>query len=433
MIKEVEELIKIVGKGNLLEAVFIRCGSFQHADLGRHIIDHRNHLDLSSFIRKAEEPLDRYFNLMFSLQGLFLIHTQAYKILAENDQLSTQEVIDKIYAAVSNNMLGQQLNEIINHEQPTEDEKKFKLLNILANPKGNTLFNNESDFEEQVLKSVKGLLKINYADKFDKEFSLCKEVISHYYSIHNIKTDKDIALLFSSYGIFSVHRSHQDILPLNQYINEKAQKINTSACYNYIIQLTQVIRQIELPHQNGFTTYRLDNKGIGDLTREFNTSAIYANEGNQGFSHPKSIKSTLKKLLKNQNSDGFSDEFEKRVTDPQNIYYQNPHQEHKEEKNTKYKNTACWVILGAATLSLVVCIVDYLFMKQKLLQPFKGILPQDNFTNLAIAALLTIIIVYAVFQLLNSQQKPPELPSSMVNEINEVASGSVVNTTHYVN
>lgn len=88
MIKEIEELIKIVGKGNLLEAIFIRKGSFQHADLDR-CIDYRNHFGLSAFIRKKDELLDKYFNLKFSLQGLFLIYTQAYSILIENTQLSS--------------------------------------------------------------------------------------------------------------------------------------------------------------------------------------------------------------------------------------------------------------------------------------------------------------------------------------------------------
>ncbi|UIP91203.1 hypothetical protein IYZ83_003370 [Wolbachia pipientis] len=84
MVKEVEKLIIIVGKGNLLEAVFIREGSFQHANLHK-CMDHRNHIGLSKFINKEEqEPLDKYFNLKFSLQGLFLIYVQAYRVLAEN-------------------------------------------------------------------------------------------------------------------------------------------------------------------------------------------------------------------------------------------------------------------------------------------------------------------------------------------------------------
>ncbi|WMT84173.1 hypothetical protein NMD99_06015 [Wolbachia endosymbiont of Listronotus oregonensis] len=52
MVKEVEELIKIVGKGNLLETLFIFLGGFQHADLDRSM-DCRNHFGLSAFIKKG--------------------------------------------------------------------------------------------------------------------------------------------------------------------------------------------------------------------------------------------------------------------------------------------------------------------------------------------------------------------------------------------
>jgi hypothetical protein len=93
-------------------------------------------------------------------------------------------------------------------------------------------------------------------------------------------------------------------------------------------------------------------------------------------------------------------------------------------KEAKYKNIACKIILGTIALSLGVCVVDYFFMEQKLLQPVKDILPQDNFTKLAIAAVLTIITVYAVFQLFKSQKEPPALPSSTINGI---ANGSVAN------
>lgn len=115
MVKEVEELIKIVGKGNLLEALFIRLGSFQHANLACSI-DHRNHFGLSEFIGKEKEPLDEHFNLRFSLQGLFLIYTQAHKVLIENAQLNTQGVIDKIYISISKDELGKQLSSIISGE-----------------------------------------------------------------------------------------------------------------------------------------------------------------------------------------------------------------------------------------------------------------------------------------------------------------------------
>lgn len=87
-----------------------------------------------------------------------------------------------------------------------------------------------------------------------------------------------------------------------------------------------------------------------------------------------------------------------------------------------YKNTACWVILGTAAFSLAVCIVDYFFKEQKLLEPIKSVLPQDNFAKLAIAAVLTIIIVYAMFQLFKLQQDPP---FSTVNEIDGIANGNI--------
>ncbi len=112
MIKEIEELIKIVGKGNLLETLFIFLGSFQHADLGR-FMDHRNHFGLSEFIRKKEEPLDKYFNLKFSLQGLFLIYAQAYRILSENNNLNTKDVIDKIYEVIKGSELNEYINEVV--------------------------------------------------------------------------------------------------------------------------------------------------------------------------------------------------------------------------------------------------------------------------------------------------------------------------------
>ncbi|EEH12491.1 hypothetical protein WUni_001290 [Wolbachia endosymbiont of Muscidifurax uniraptor] len=53
--------------------------------------------------------------------------------------------------SVSKGELEEQLSSIISGEQSTEDQKKLKLLNILANPKGKTLFNNNNDFEKQVL------------------------------------------------------------------------------------------------------------------------------------------------------------------------------------------------------------------------------------------------------------------------------------------
>lgn len=429
MVKEIEELIKIVGKGNLLEAAFIRLGSFQHADL-HHCMDCRNHIGLSEFINKKEqEPLDKYFNLKFSLQGLFLIYVQAYRVLAENAQFNTQEVIDKIYAAVESKKIPtlcdtskKLLREIVDQVGLTEDQKKLKLFNILANPKGEALFNNNDDFEKQVLNNVKKLLKISYSNEFDKEFSLCKEVISHYYSIHNIKVDKDIALLFSSYGIFSTCTKNRDILPLNQYINEKAKAINTPLYYDYIQKLLQVLQEIELPHRNGFTKYTLNYRDISALEETFTAQR---EQHSQDFLYPKNIKRTLEQLLKNQNSD----EFEQLVTSPENIYYSVQQEENKCRPNfilskKNHKNTVCKLILGMFVLSVGLYVADYFLMEQKLFNPIKGVLPQDNFANLVIAAVLTIVIVYVLFQLLKSPQEPPH---SAVNGaiINDLTNGPI--------
>ncbi|WP_457923635.1 WD1261 family protein [Wolbachia endosymbiont of Muscidifurax uniraptor] len=403
MVKEVEELIKIVGKGNLLEALFIRWGSYQHAGLKWR--DHRNHFGLPEFIGKEKEPLDKYFNLKFSLQGLFLIYAQAYRILIENVQLNTQEVIDKIYMSVSKGELEEQLSSIISGEQSTEDQKKLKLLNILANPKGKTLFNNNNDFEKQVLNNVKKLLKINYANEFDKEFSLCKEVIDHYYSIHNIKVDKDIALLFSSYGIFSIHTKDndiskdKDILSLNQYINEKAKMINTPLYFDYIVRLSQMLSKIELLSRDGTIKYTADCENMDWQEEELKMNGLIC---------PINTKNTLEQLLKNQNSD----EFEQLITSPENIYYSVLPEENEyrpdlivsKKKEKDHKNTVCKLILGMFVLSVGLYVADYFFMEQKLFNSIKNVLPQDNLTNLIVGAVLTIVIVYALFQL---SQKPP--------------------------
>ncbi|MGL9726201.1 MAG: WD1261 family protein [Wolbachia sp.] len=408
MVKEVEKLIKIVGKDNLLEALFIREGSFQHANL-HNCIDHRNHIDLSEFINKKEqEPLDKYFNLKFSLQGLFLIYVQTYRVFVKNAHLNTQEVIDKIYAAVESgkttttyNALGELLREIVDQAKLTEDQKKLKLLNILANPKDEILFNNNNDFGKQVLNNVKKLLKINYANEFDKEFNLCKEVINHYYSIHSIKVDKDIALLFSSYGIFFIHTESKDILPLNQYINERAKAINTPLYYNYTIELLKVLRKIELPHRNGFTKYTLNYQSISELNETFDVLITESNLYNQDFLCPKNIKDILEQLLKNQNSD----EFEQLVTNPENVYYSVV------QKEKDHKNMFCKLALDMFMLSVGLCAADYFLMEQKL---FNSMNPQ---TNLIIAAVLTIVVIYALFQLLKSLQEPPlSIINGMTNE-----------------
>ncbi|UIP91204.1 hypothetical protein IYZ83_003375 [Wolbachia pipientis] len=294
------------------------------------------------------------------------------------------------------------LEEIVDQVELTEDQKKLKLLSILANPKGETLFNNTNDFEKQVLNNVKKLLKINYANEFDKEFSLCKEVINHYYSIHDIKVDKDIALLFSSYSIFSICTGNGDILSLNQYINEKARVINTPLYYSYILKLINVLRKIELPHRNGFTKYTLNYQGISELDKTFDAIITESKECDQKFLYPKNIKCTLEQLLKNQNSD----EFEQLVISPENIHYSVPQEKNEcrpnfilnKKQDKDYRNMFCKLALGMFVLSAGLYAADYFFMEQKL---FNSMNPQ---TNLIIAAVLTIVVIYALFQLL---QDPP--------------------------
>lgn len=62
-------------------------------------------------------------------------------------------------------------------------------------------------------------------------------------------------------------------------------------------------------------------------------------------------------------------------------------------------------------LSVGLYVADYFLMEQKLFNSMKNILPQ---TNLIIAAVLAIVVVYALFQLLKSPQEPP---LSTVNEM----------------
>ncbi|WP_353284723.1 hypothetical protein [Wolbachia endosymbiont (group A) of Lasioglossum fulvicorne] len=130
-----------------------------------------------------------------------------------------------------------------------------------------------------------------------------------------------------------------------------------------------------------------------------------------GLICPINTKNTLEQLLKNQNSD----EFEQLVTSPDNIYYSVLQEENEcrpnliisKKKEKDHKNIICKLILGMFVLSVGLYVADYFLMEQKLFNPIKGVLPQDNFANLVIAAVLTIVIVYALFQLLKPPQEPP--------------------------
>ncbi|TVS91467.1 hypothetical protein COM43_001475 [Wolbachia pipientis] len=394
MVKEVEELIKIVGKGNLLEALFIFLGGFQHANLtGK--IDHRNHIGLSSFVRKKEESLDKYFNLQFSLQGLFLIYTQAYKILSGSNNLSTQDIIDEIYKVIKESELGKDIHEVV-------DGRKLDLLNVLANPKRESIFKAVEDFENKVLIDVRRLLsEENALNEYDREFTLNQCIIDFYYSIHNIKVDKDIALFFS------LGSHYKKLSSSNKTVKREVSEIcEDPLIESYIMLLASSLQRIELSSRDGTIEYTIDYEDVDRQERALKMD---------GLRYPKNTKNTLEQLLKNQNSD----EFEQLVTSPKNIYYSVPQEENKCRPNfivskKNHKNTFCKLILGVFVLSVGLYVADYFLMEQKLFNPMKGVLPQDNFVNLVIAAVLTIVIVYALFQLLKSPQEPP---LSTVNEM----------------
>lgn len=402
MIKEVEELIKIVGKGNLLEALFIFLGNFQHADLDRSM-DHRNHIGLSAFIQKQDEQLDYYFNLKFSLQGLFLIYTQAYKILSGSNNLSTQDIIDEIYKVIKESELGKDIHEIV-------DGRKLDLLNVLANPKRESIFKTVEDFENKVLIDVRKLLsEENALNKYDREFTLSKCIIDFYYSIHqDIKVERDVVLLFSIFGHYhKLSEHHKESIK-----KESLSIIDNVVVSRYIMALIGLLQSINLKDQNRATKYTLDCEKIGSLNRTFNilSSAGY---NNQGFLCLKRAGPTLKQLLKEQNSN----KFEERIIN--NTHYSAPQEENKCRPNfilskKNHKNTVCKLILGMFVLSVGLYVADYFLMEQKLFNPIKGVLPQDNFANLVIGAVLTIVVVYVLFQLLKSPQEPPH---SAVNDV----------------
>ncbi|MGX9891801.1 WD1261 family protein [Wolbachia endosymbiont of Protocalliphora sialia] len=408
MVKEIEELIKIVGKGNLLEALFIFLGNFQHANL-HHCMDYRNHIGLSEFINKKEqEPLDKYFNLKFSLQGLFLIYTQAYKILSGSNNPSTQDIIDEIYKVIKESELGKDIHEIV-------DGRKLDLLNALANPKRESIFKTVEDFESKVLISVRKLLsEENALNEYDREFALNKCIIDLYYSIHqDIKVDSGVVLLFSILGNY--HK-------LSEYHKESIKKENLPIIDNmvvltYIVNLAVLLQSINLKDQNRAIKYTLDCGKIGTLNRTFNISAS-ARYNDQGFLFLKRVGPILKQLLKEQNSN----KFEERIIN--NTHYSAPQEENECRPNfilskQNHKNTFCKLILGMFVLSVGLYVADYFLMEQKLFNPIKGVLPQDNFANLVIAAMLTIVIVYALSQLLKPPQEPPlsTVDGAIINDL----------------
>lgn len=231
MVKKVEELIKIVGKGNLLEALFICMGSFQH-DGARDdcSIDRRNHLGISIFAKKSrEEHLDHYLNLKFSLQGLLLIYNKAYVLLSKDRELSVKEVIDEIYKVVKKSELKKDLGEMA-------DDKKLDTFNTLINPRGEKVLKTEKDFEDQIIKDVKDVLETSNI----KDPDLYNKVIDYYYSIHEINVNKNITLLFSSAKMFQHLFSTE---------NDQTVSIDPYSCM-YFYVLAGMLSVIE-PGKNG--------------------------------------------------------------------------------------------------------------------------------------------------------------------------------------
>ncbi len=128
---ELSNIIQIIGRGNLLEAIYIYIGGFQHALLKDEegFVDWRNFINIHELLNKEyKEPLDRYLNLQLSLQGLFLIYTKVYLILQKEKYLDTEKVIQKIYEVFicSDNHLAKRIAESLEKvilSQMSEDEK----------------------------------------------------------------------------------------------------------------------------------------------------------------------------------------------------------------------------------------------------------------------------------------------------------------------
>lgn len=214
-----EQLIGIFGKENLLEAIFIFLGGFQnmisHNNHNPEYVDHRNFFNLYEFITKTkEQPLDQYFKLKLSLQGLCLIYEKAYKILNHHNNLNAQEVIDKIYIIAA---MDQELKKVVSIVEK-ENDAPIKLLNMIINPRGEPPFNNSDDFKKKVLKNIRSFIgetestnhldgTTNYealecSDKTEKEkkqyyktaIPLYEILIELYCQINSVKVDTNIIL-----------------------------------------------------------------------------------------------------------------------------------------------------------------------------------------------------------------------------------------------
>ncbi|WP_253300178.1 hypothetical protein [Wolbachia endosymbiont of Chironomus riparius] len=264
------------------------------------------------------------------------------------------------------------------------------------------MFNINKDFEDNVLIEVKKLLNANATlNKYDEEFALIRVVVNYFHSIHKIKIDKDITLLFS------IGNDYKELSLSNKTIKKEIMIIRESPLLNqYITSLTKIIQLcIEIKNENGVKKYVAEYKEIGLLKIQFDHFIEESKKYNDNFIYPKNIKNTVTKLLKNQDSDNF----ENMMVNPENINYLAPQkgnnclQDFNKKVREKYINIGCKFIVSAFVLSIGLCTIDYLLMEQKLLSPIKNILPQDNITNLVIVAVFVIIMVAAVSELCKPQ------------------------------
>ncbi|WCR53634.1 MAG: hypothetical protein PG981_000656 [Wolbachia endosymbiont of Ctenocephalides orientis wCori] len=287
----------------------------------------------------------------------------------------------------------------------------------MGNPKGEPIFTTEEDFEGKILTSIRKMVN-KEKDESHREFTLNKYVVDCYYSIQKgIKVDKHTALLFSIGSNYKKLSKSYKILIKKEYLPI----IDNPIIIEYVSYLAKLLQKISLKNIGNVIKYTFDLKDIDDFNSSINGLREDREENNLGFLYPKNLKSTLECLLEEQDSK----KFEKIVTNPENVHYL-PYKKidlnifDNNKKREEYKNTVCKLILCVFMLSVMLCAADSLCMKQKLFNPMKNVLPQNDIANLVIASVLTIMIVYSLFQLLKTSQKLPpkqEPPSTAVNGV----------------
>ncbi|WP_339047000.1 hypothetical protein [Candidatus Mesenet endosymbiont of Phosphuga atrata] len=318
--QQLEKLMKIFGKGNLLEAIFIFLGGFQnmishdYSEVER--IDHRNFFHLYEFIDKTKtQPLDRYFKLKLSLQGLCLIYEKAYKILNHHNHLDAQEVMDQIYTLA---IVDQELTKIARIIEEEKDAS-IRFLNMIINPKGEPPFSSIDDFEEKVLKNIRNLINeiepVNYpngivnskilrcvAEEEKKQYyktaiPLYEVLIELYCQINSININKNIilALLIQTNG---------EIQYLQEYHSNHALIINDSLyLYEEVRSLADFIHTIKIIGEN----YTFNNE---EVDRKFISMKYLSIE--YGLIQVGVSKDTLTYLI-NSNDEDIAEEFEAKI------------------------------------------------------------------------------------------------------------------------